>query len=154
MKMNNLRLLLLFLPALSMAIPALAQTGGNIAITWSTLDGGGGTSSNGLYVLSGTIGQPDAGRLTGGNIVLQGGFWVPFNVVQTPGAPLLSIRLVSPLRALVSWPATAQGFTLLETTNLITGPWTTNSTAVVDTGGEHTVTVLATSSPRFFRLRQ
>jgi hypothetical protein len=40
------------------------------------LDAGGGTfSSNGGYVLGGTIGQPDAGVLTGGDYTPVGGFW-------------------------------------------------------------------------------
>ena len=33
---------------------------GQYAIDWSTVDGGGGTSSGGGYELRGTIGQPDA----------------------------------------------------------------------------------------------
>lgn len=44
-------------------------------LTWHTIDGGGGTSSGGDFVLSGTIGQPDAGTMTGGDYVLAGGFW-------------------------------------------------------------------------------
>ena len=40
-----------------------------------TIDGGGGTSSNGTFSLSGTIGQPDAGAaLTSGTWSLTGGF--------------------------------------------------------------------------------
>ena len=57
------------------------------SIDWYTIDGGGGTSSNGQYVVSGTIGQPDAGAMSGGNFTLQGGFWGLLSVVQTPGAP-------------------------------------------------------------------
>jgi hypothetical protein len=49
-------------------------------ITWSTIDGGGGRSSSGQYVLTGTIGQPDAANTAGGNYELLGGFW--------PGGPL------------------------------------------------------------------
>ena len=30
-------------------------------IDWFTIDGGGGTSTGGVYSVSGTIGQPDAG---------------------------------------------------------------------------------------------
>jgi hypothetical protein len=45
------------------------------AITWWTVDGGGGTSTGGGYTLSGTIGQPDAGVLSGGGYTLTGGFW-------------------------------------------------------------------------------
>lgn len=52
---------------------ALAQP----SISWYTIDGGGGTSSGGVYSVSGTIGQPDAGGpMTGGSFSLYGGFWV------------------------------------------------------------------------------
>lgn len=44
-------------------------------LPWWTVDSGGGDSSGGGYSLSGTIGQPDAGALTGGNYRLEGGFW-------------------------------------------------------------------------------
>ena len=46
-------------------------------ISWYTVDGGGGTSSNGDFVLSGTIGQPDAGILESDEFTLTGGFWFP-----------------------------------------------------------------------------
>jgi hypothetical protein len=40
------------------------------------VDGGGGTSTGGVYTLSGTIGQPDASAaMTGGAYTLTGGFW-------------------------------------------------------------------------------
>lgn len=45
------------------------------SITWSTIDGGGGRSSGGTYVLTGTIGQPDAAYSSGGGYELLGGFW-------------------------------------------------------------------------------
>lgn len=41
-----------------------------------TIDGGGGTrSTGGAFALGGTIGQPDAGRLSGSSFTLGGGFW-------------------------------------------------------------------------------
>src|SRR5207248_3536934 len=40
-----------------------------------TIGGGGGASSADRYTLNGTIGQPDAGTLSGGSYALQGGFW-------------------------------------------------------------------------------
>jgi hypothetical protein len=55
--------------------PALAQTDDGYDLSWWTVNGGGGTSSGGGYVLSGDIGQPDAGVLTGGGYALAGGFW-------------------------------------------------------------------------------
>ena len=54
---------------------ALSQATGPYEITWSTIDGGGGTSTGGNYTLSGTIGQPDAGMMSGGDYKLVGGFW-------------------------------------------------------------------------------
>lgn len=57
---------------------SLGQTGGGYDLTWSTIDGGGGTSSGGGYELNGTVGQPDASAapaLSGGTYDLTGGFW-------------------------------------------------------------------------------
>ena len=49
---------------------------GAYSLRWWTVDGGGGTwSSSGGYRLGGTVGQPDAGILSGGGYVLGGGFW-------------------------------------------------------------------------------
>ena len=55
---------------------AHAQTGGPYDLTWSTVDGGGEMfSTGGVYTLGGTVGQPDAGVLAGGDYSLGGGFW-------------------------------------------------------------------------------
>ena len=75
--MNKKSSLFLALVALLLlALPVLAQSGGNYDLSWSTVDGGGHTfSSGGSYTLGGTMGQPDAGLLTGGSYTLGGGFW-------------------------------------------------------------------------------
>ncbi len=64
------------------AAAALASTAFAIdppEIDWFTIDCGGGTSTQGDFVLMGTIGQHDAGSdssaLTGGGFSLVGGFW-------------------------------------------------------------------------------
>ena len=55
---------------------ARAQTGGGYDLTWNSIDGGGTTfSTGGGYSLGGTIGQADAGALSGGAYSLSGGFW-------------------------------------------------------------------------------
>ena len=46
------------------------------SLPWWTVDTGGGTSKSAQYSMSGTIGQVDAGVLTGGDYILTGGFWV------------------------------------------------------------------------------
>lgn len=57
--------------------PASAQTGGGFELTWFTIDSGGHMSSaGGGFMLSGTVGQPDAGAaLIGAGFTLTGGFW-------------------------------------------------------------------------------
>ncbi|MCS6887170.1 hypothetical protein [Chloroflexus sp.] len=51
-----------------------AQSGYSIA--WYTIDGGGATvSSGGSYTLGGTIGQVEAGVVSGGGYTLYSGFW-------------------------------------------------------------------------------
>jgi hypothetical protein len=54
-------------------------------IDWFTIDGGSGTSIGGGFAVSGTLGQPDAGAMSGGIYSLAGGFWA---ASQTP--PLVS----------------------------------------------------------------
>ncbi len=46
--------------------------------SWWTVDSGAGTSTGGTFSITGTIGQADAGRLTGGESTLQGGFCAVF----------------------------------------------------------------------------
>lgn len=61
---------------LTLPVLALAQTGGGYDLTWNTVEGGGYTfSEGGGYSLGGTIGQADAGMLSGGVYTLGGGFW-------------------------------------------------------------------------------
>jgi len=70
-----MRILLACLVLLA-AVPALAQSGGIYDLSWSTVDGGGGTfSTGGVFSLGGTAGQPDAGLMNGGVYTLGGGFW-------------------------------------------------------------------------------
>lgn len=68
----------LFVTILSSALgpqAAFTQAGGTFDLTWNTIDGGGGSSAGGSFTLSGTIGQPDAGVMSGGNFELLAGFW-------------------------------------------------------------------------------
>lgn len=58
-----------------LAVATTAPAGGGIDLSKSTIDGGGGRSGGGALSLTGTIGQPDAGAMTGGSLSLRGGFW-------------------------------------------------------------------------------
>jgi hypothetical protein len=74
------RLLIVTLSLISLLAASsvvFAQSGGGYDLSWSTVDGGGGTfSSGGSYSLGGTVGQPDAGAMmSGGGYTLAGGYW-------------------------------------------------------------------------------
>ena len=119
------------------------------AVTWSTLDGGGGTSTGGVYSVSGTIGQPDAGGpMNGGNFSLTGGFWALPQAVQTPGAPTLYITNAVPGWAALWWtPATGTNWVLQERLSLTSGAWSNSPS-----GATNPVTVPATLPTKFYRL--
>jgi len=59
------------LTLLAGAAPARSDGGYEL---WGTVDGGGSTSEGGGFALSGAIGQPDAGEMSGDEFALSGGF--------------------------------------------------------------------------------
>jgi len=92
------------------------------SIDWYKIAGGGGTSTGGVYSVSGTIGQHDAGGgLSGGNYVVTGGFWAIY-AVQTPGATNLFITKLGN-HAIIYWDPTVTGYTLQTNANLGTAAW-------------------------------
>jgi hypothetical protein len=118
------------------------------SIDWSTIDGGGGTSTGGVYSVSGTIGQPDAGGpLTNGQYSVTGGFWALPTAVQTVGAPTLSIAPATPGFALISWTPNTPGFVLQETLRLSPTNWV-NALS----GATNPVSVPAALPTKFYRL--
>lgn len=125
------------------AAAALAQ----YSIDWSKIAGGGGTSTNGQYSLSGTIGQHDAsGAMTNGQFSVTGGFWVLPVAVQTSNAPTLSIAPAGAGQATISWTPATPGWVLQESTNLVTG-WANSAS-----GATNPLTVPAISPRKFYRL--
>jgi hypothetical protein len=58
---------------LCLILPSAAHA--QFQIDWYTIDAGGGDSSGGVFSLTGTIGQPDAGASAGGTFQCGGGFW-------------------------------------------------------------------------------
>ena len=117
------------------------------SIDWFTIAGGGGTSTGGVYSISGTIGQPEAGEpMTGGDFSLTGGFWSLF-AVQTPGAPTLAIVPALPGLATISWTPNTHGFVLQETWSLAPSNWT-NSLG----GATNPIVVPSAPPAKFYRL--
>jgi hypothetical protein len=129
---------------LALAVTAYTQ---NYSIDWYKVSGGGGTSTGGVYAVSGTIGQHDAGGpLTGGNYSLTGGFWALY-AVQTPGAPTLAIAPATPGQATISWTPNTPGFVLQETWSISPANWTN-----APSGATNPVIVPTTLPTKFYRL--
>jgi len=115
-------------------------------IEWHSVDGGAGVSTGGPYVLSGTIGQPDAGNLAGGSYDLQGGFWPGIGIPSTVEAPRLFLRWDLD-GVTVSWLPATPDFSLETTEDLGSGIWDT-----VPDGDTSPVIVPVDTETRFFRL--
>jgi hypothetical protein len=136
--------------ALGIALMAVGARAQGFAIDWSTLDGGGGTSTNGQYFLSGTIGQPDAGGpMTNEPYSLVGGFWALPIAVQMPGAPTLAIAPAAPGQATISWSPATPGFVLQENLSLSSTNWVNSPS-----GATNPIVVPATLPAKFHRLHK
>jgi hypothetical protein len=124
----------------------------NYSLDWHKISGGGGTSAGGVYSLSGTIGQHDAGGTSaGGNFSLTGGFW-SFLAVQTPGDPLLAIRITRTNSVMVFWPSPSAGFSLQQNTNPGTTNWVAPAQSVNDDGTNRFIIVNPPAGNRYYRL--
>lgn len=128
------------------AQPLLAQP---YSIEQVVIANGGGTSAGGGYSLTGTIGQPEAGAIGGDVFSLVGGFW---SAPTTLGAPRLSIGVEAGNSVIISWPSTATGFTLQQSTTLHPLDWRTAPEAVTDSGTNRSILVSPPAGPRFYRL--
>ncbi len=145
------RSLWLGLLALLLPLDARAQS---YSIDWWSIDGGGGTSTGGVYAVTGTIGQPDAGHMSGSNYMLDAGFWSLIAAVQTPGAPMLSITRLGN-SVIVSWPSPGTGFGLQQNGNLANpNGWSIFGGTISDNGSTRSVTITPPIGNLFFRLKQ
>lgn len=150
MKKPNLNSLIL--GALLLACSQSALDAQSYSIDWYKVSGGGGTSTNGPYSVSGTIGQHDAGGpMTGGSYSLTGGFWSLIAVVQTLGLPNLIITH-SGTSVTVSWPDTGS-YTLQQSPSL-PGTWTTSGYTITTSNGTNSITINNPTGNLFFRLKQ
>lgn len=137
----------LVMTALAVALDAAAQ---DYSIDWFKVSGGGGTSTGGVYSLSGTIGQHDAGGpMFNGVYSLTGGFWALPLAVQTAGAPTLVIEPLGAGQARISWAPNTPGFVLQQTLGLAPTNWVN-----APSGALNPVTVSAVSPAKYYRLHK
>lgn len=133
-----------------LAMTANAQT--NYATDWWKIAGGEGVSTGGIYSVTGTIGQPDTGYASGGNFRTDSGYWGILSVIQTGGAPLLSIARTATNTIVVSWPSTSTAWVLQQNSNPLTSNWGIPPETVNDNGTNKFIIISPPSGSRFFRL--
>lgn len=119
------RLLLLF----GLLLPAIGFAQ-QYSIGWYKLAGGGGASSGGIYSVKGTIGQPDAGVMSGTNTIQQ----TATNTI------------------VITWPAAAGNWVLQESATGAPGTWSNVSISAMLAGGTMQVILLGSESANQFRL--
>lgn len=90
-------------------------------LDWFSIEGGGRVSVGGPYLLSGTVGQPDAGFSSSGPFSLSGGFLHTFRTIQEPRIPELAIAVVDGTVRL-SWQLSTDSY-VLEQSPTVTGTW-------------------------------
>ncbi len=141
-------LLLLTLAATALGAPA--QT---FSLDWWTVDGGGGTSAGGVYSVSGAVGQPDAGVMSGGEFTLVGGFWSEVNATQPAQVPQLSVEPTALNCVRIFWPASAVGFVLQEKPRLDSTPWTEVTASIIESNGCKQFLIAPATGTHFYRLK-
>ncbi|MFH1614027.1 MAG: hypothetical protein ABIG61_02945 [Planctomycetota bacterium] len=85
---------------LTICIVTAVTTFADYEIDWHTIDGGGGISSSGQYIVTGTIAQHDAAYSESEKYELLGGFW--------PGGPLCVVSFEHFARFAEYWLETGE----------------------------------------------
>src|SRR5258706_3455081 len=138
--------LIKILGAMLLGAAPLAARAQGYSLNWYKIAGGGGASSNGTYVVNGTIGQPDAGAASGGNYSMQGGFWAGITVTSSNGVPTLVIQPATG-GVTISWSPNTTGFVLEETASLSSPSWSPSLAG-------NPVTLSISGGAKFYRLRK
>jgi len=111
---------------------------------WSV--GGSGTSTGGTWAVSGTVGQANAGVLSGGDYTLAIGFWGIVAGVP-PSAPTLFLTAASPGKVMISWSPRITGFRLQVTDTLLPTTWIS-----ISDGATNAIIVPTKDSTKYYRL--
>ena len=145
--------LLIGLAGLVVALMRSQPAAADESIPWSTVDGGGGTSTSadGRFSVSGTAGQPDAGAMADntGRFAVTGGFWYAKTVFC---GCRLSVA-ISGGNIVVSWPCASNGCILEYTDQLHSSPSANVWHPVSPLPGGGVYTTPLTGTQRYFRLR-
>jgi hypothetical protein len=147
------RAMLAILCSCAMLLPLSRGLGQSFVLDWWDADAGA-TSSGGIYSLSGTLGQPDAGILTGGPFTLVGGFWGAFPSLQpNPSPPWVSITATSTNTFLLSWPFVSTPVVVQTKGDPGSTGWSDTNLIPANNGVTSSVVLPPASGTRFYRLK-
>ncbi len=132
---------------------ARGQAADAFRLDWISIDAGGGTARGGTFELNATLGQPDAGEVSGGSFTLKAGFWPGPAAVPVVAKPVLSAGRIGESLVL-AWPMAAGAFTLERSRDLADpSTWQILPVNPQPVGNEFQVTLPRENSATFFRLR-
>jgi hypothetical protein len=140
------------------ATVATSLLAGGFAVDQGSFTGGGGSGSGGRFSVAGSVQPMAPPTLRSSTYTISGGFWSAATLVQTPGAPALTVKREDNSGLLAfSWAATADGYAFEESPTL-TGPvipWTAVSPQGLQTNGiTISISIPVQPGTRFFRLRK
>lgn len=84
--MKKAAIALILLATLTVSASLYSQlAGGGFIVKRTTIDNGGGRSESASFIVTGTIGQPDASTESslGGDFIVTGGFWANGRLIAT-----------------------------------------------------------------------
>src|SRR5262245_14178256 len=148
----------IFYTAIACAATIFTCSAQDFTLEASAISGGGGQSSSSDFELSATIGQVDAGSMSGGDFALDGGFWSIIAAVDTQGAPTLTIS-ASGNQVTISWPESGSAGFALEVANALAIPpaattWTPVNATPQTNNGIESVQLFLAEGPQFYRLHK
>ena len=130
---------------LSLLLPLSTQSQGEeFSVDFFLVEGVPGASMNDEFSFTASIGQLDAGTLSGGEFTVEGGF---SSIVASLQPPTLTITPAAPGQVTISWSPETTGVVLQETTSLSSGNWTNSPS-----GETNSITVTITGDMKFYRL--
>lgn len=141
---------ILLLLLLGAAVTARAQS---FSIT-SSVVGAGGTIGGGGFTVTSTVGEPVSSPMSGGSFAIATGFWSVVGAIAMPDAPTLIIEPHPDGSILVSWPASANGFALERSRDLLPGGWAATFEPITEDGHWKRIRLPVTAGTWFFRLKR
>lgn len=118
------------------------------------ISGGGGSSTNSRFGVTGTIGQKEGDKkLTNGRFTVEPGFWNVVGLVQIPNSPLLQLEQDAS-GICIRWNSSSSAF-ILETSNSV-GPnavWSQAVGLIIQDGANRRYKVASAPGTKFYRLR-